>query len=112
MVTRLSACTAMLLAALGAAPVSATPSGSTRSCAPPRGPGDSARHSVNLRVENISCAKGRRVALACARLSYGRSGNCFVLGYDWRCTSTEPPGSESTEKCVSGRRSIRITWTD
>jgi hypothetical protein len=83
----------------------------SQKCIPPRGPGDEARHSVNLRVTNFGCQAGRLVALACARYSYGHSGICIAVGYRWRCTSTKPPGLAS-EKCLSGRRVMSITWTD
>lgn len=81
-------------------------------CAPPRGPGDSAVHSKDLRVENITCSVGRRVALACVRFTYGQSGRCSAIGYRWRCTSTKPAGSASAQRCVAGRKSMRIIWTD
>jgi hypothetical protein len=84
----------------------------TRLCAPPRGPGDNAVHSTNLRVTNITCAAGRAVALACRRFTYGRSGSCAAAGSQWRCTSTSPPGSESAERCLGGRKSMRIRWLD
>ena len=100
--------TALLLAAAGTAGGSPT----VRRCAPPRGPGDTAVHSESLRVRNISCRVGRRVALACTRFTYGRSGVCVAVGYRWRCTSTNPPGSESAQRCVVGRRSMSIVWLD
>jgi hypothetical protein len=81
-------------------------------CASPRGPGDQAIHSTDLRVTSITCAVGRKVALTCHRFSYGHSGTCSAAGYRWRCTSTKPPGSKSAEKCLSSRRSMSITWTD
>jgi hypothetical protein len=81
-------------------------------CAPPRGPGDLAIHSTDLRVTSITCAVGRKVALTCHKFTYGHSGTCSAASYRWRCTSTKPPGSKSTEKCLSSRRSMSITWTD
>jgi hypothetical protein len=102
-----------LVACLAASSASAGVHASvTRMCVPPVGPGDKARHSVNLRVTNISCEAGRLVALACARFSYGHSGTCTAVGYRWRCTSTKPAGLASSEKCLSGRRVMSITWTD
>ena len=53
---------------------------SARACAPPRGPGDNAVHSRNLRVRGISCRVGRKVALACVRFTYGHSGRCSAGG--------------------------------
>jgi hypothetical protein len=94
-------------------PSTGTAAASTgRFCDPPRGPGDSAVHSRNLRVTGITCATGRRVALSCHRFSYGHAGTCLAGGYRWRCTSTNPPGSESAERCSSGRRLMSIRWTD
>src|SRR5437764_642302 len=78
----------------------------------PRGPGDSAVHSTDLRVTGITCVAGRKVALRCARFSYGRSGACFAAGSWWRCRSTKPPGSQSVERCTSRRRSMSIRWLD
>jgi len=83
-----------------------------RLCVPPRGPGDSAVHSSGLRVVGITCVVGRKVALACARLSYGRSGTCFAAGRRWHCTSTRPPGSQSFERCTSSWRWMHIRWLD
>src|ERR1700704_5289068 len=51
-----------------------------RRCAPPRGPGDHAIHSTDLRVTSITCAVGRKVALACQRFTYGHSGTCSAAG--------------------------------
>jgi hypothetical protein len=81
-------------------------------CAPPRGPGDRAAHSTDLRVQNMTCSVGRRVALACARFTYGHSGTCAAAGHRWRCTSTSQRGSESAQRCVAGRRSMSIVWLD
>ena len=83
-----------------------------RRCAPPRGPGDTAVHSKSLRVRNIGCRAGRKVALACVRFTYGHSGVCAAVGYRWRCTSTKPGGSESAQRCVAGRRLMSILWLD
>jgi hypothetical protein len=83
-----------------------------RRCAAPRGPGDTAVHSKNLRVQEVTCIVGRKVALACVRFTYGHSGLCSTAGYRWRCTSTNPPGLESAQHCVAGRRSMSILWTD
>jgi hypothetical protein len=69
-------------------------------------------HSTKLRVTNISCRAGRKVALACRRFTYGRAGLCSAVGYRWRCTSTKPPGSESAQRCVSRQRSMSILWLD
>jgi hypothetical protein len=104
---------ALLVAGFVAACASAAPYGAaTRRCVPPLGPGDTMRHSVNLRVANIGCNTGRLVALACARFSYGSSGSCLAVGYRWRCTSSKLSGLASAEKCLSGRRSMSIVWTD
>jgi hypothetical protein len=84
----------------------------TRSCAPPRGPGDASVHSRSLRVTYISCGTGRKVALSCVRFTYGRSGVCSAVGLRWRCTSAKTAGSESAEHCTAGRRSMSIVWTD
>jgi hypothetical protein len=103
----------LLVAGLVATSVSSAPYGTTaRRCVPPVGPGDSARHSVNLVVVNIGCATGRRIALACARFSYGHAGTCSAAGYRWHCTSTKLPPLASAEKCLSGRRLMRLVWTD
>lgn len=83
-----------------------------RLCVPPRGPGDSAIHSRDLRVKGITCVAGRRVALACVRFTYGHAGTCVAAGYRWRCRSTKPPGSQSFQRCVSGWRSMSIRWLD
>ena len=83
-----------------------------RLCVPPLGPGDNARHSTALRVKGITCVAGRKVALACVRFTYGRSGTCVAAGYRWRCRSTKPPGSQSFESCASGWRSMSIRWLD
>jgi hypothetical protein len=104
-----SAALLMLAAACGS---SAGPKSAIQRCAPPRGPGDDEQHSINLRVENIDCTAGRKVALACTRFTYGHSGICSAVGHRWRCTSTHPPGLESAQSCVAGRMSMRILWTD
>ena len=83
-----------------------------RLCVPPLGPGDSVVHSTGLRVTGITCVAGRKVALRCARFTYGRSGACFAAGFWWRCRSTKPPGSQSVERCTSRRRSMSIRWLD
>jgi hypothetical protein len=100
---------ALVLAAFAAASAHAS---AQRLCVPPRGPGDSAVHSTDLRVKGITCVSGRRVALSCARFTYGRAGTCVAAGYRWRCRSTKPPGAQSTERCVSGWRSMSIRWLD
>jgi hypothetical protein len=84
----------------------------TPMCALPRGPGDSAVHSTDLRVQNISCSVGRKVALACTRFTYGHSGICAAVGYRWRCTSTSALGHESVQHCVAERKSMSILWLD
>lgn len=107
------ACVAItLLAAVACGTATAGPTSLARTCAPPRGPGDTAVHSKSLRVRNISCRAGRRVALACRRFTYGHSGMCAAVGFRWRCTSTSPPGSESAERCVVGQRWMSIVWLD
>jgi hypothetical protein len=106
---RLGIVIAMTLAAVFVAPVHASVQ---RRCVPPRGPGDGAIHSDGLRVAHITCVAGRRVALACVRFSYGRSGICRAAGERWRCTSTKPTGSTSVERCTVGRMSMRIRWLD
>jgi len=83
-----------------------------RRCAPPRGPGDSSVHSRDLRVNQITCSAGRKVALACARFTYGHAGHCSAIGFRWRCTSTHPAGSESTQSCAAGLRFMSIIWLD
>ncbi len=103
---------ALLILAAGCGSGGAAPKSAIQRCAPPRGPGDNEQHSINLQVENIGCNAGRKVALACTRFTYGHSGICTAVGYRWRCTSTYPPGLESAESCVAGRRSMRILWTD
>jgi len=100
---------AFALAVLAGASAQAAPQ---RLCVPPRGPGDSAVHSTDLRVTGITCVAGRKVALRCARFSYGRSGACLAAGSWWRCRSTKPPGSQSVERCASRRRSMSIRWLD
>ena len=106
---RIAVTLALSLAALAAASAQAS---TERLCVPPRGPGDSAVHSSGLRVVGITCVAGRKVALACVRFTYGRSGTCFAAGYRWRCTSTKPPGSQSFQRCTSSWRSMRIRWLD
>jgi hypothetical protein len=91
---------------------SASTGRAARTCAPPRGPGDSAVHSKDLRVANITCTTGRKVALACVRFTYGAAGACSAAGGRWHCTSTMLPGAASAERCVTGRKSMRIVWTD
>jgi hypothetical protein len=103
---------ALLGVAVASGAATAGPTSTVRRCAPPRGPGDTAVHSKNLRVRDISCRAGRRVALACLRFTYGRTGVCAAVGYRWRCTSTNPSGSESAQRCVVGRRLMRIVWLD
>jgi hypothetical protein len=102
----------LLALAVGCGSGTAGPKSAIQRCAPPRGPGDSAVHSTNLRVKNISCSVGRQVALACVRFTYAHSGVCSTVGYRWRCTSTNPPGLESAQSCLSGPKSMSILWTD
>ena len=83
-----------------------------RRCVPPRGPGDSSVHSRDLGVKQITCSAGRKVALECARFTYGRAGVCSAIGFRWRCTSTHSSGSESTQSCAAGRRFVSIVWLD
>jgi len=105
--------TSMLLAvAVACGTGTAAPTSSIRRCAPPRGPGDTAVHSKSLRVRKITCRAGRRVALACRRFTYGHSGVCAAVGYRWRCTSTNPLGSESAQRCAVGQRLMSIVWLD
>ena len=82
------------------------------SCQPPRGPGDTAVHSTNLIAHDISCVTARTVALACARYTYGRSGTCSAAGTLWACGSTREGGARSAQRCVAGRRSMTVVWTD
>ena len=102
----------LLAAAVACGTAAGGPASAIRRCAPPRGPGDTAVHSKNLRVRNVSCSAGRKVALACRRFTYGHSGVCAAFGYRWRCTSTNPLGSESAQRCVAGRRLMTILWLD
>jgi len=97
---------------VGCASGNAASTSAGRRCAPPREPGDSSVHSRNLRVKQITCSAGRKVALACARFTYGHAGLCSAIGFRWRCTSTHPPGSESTQSCAAGRRLMSIVWLD
>ena len=102
----------VLVLAVGCGSATSAPRSAIQRCVPPRGPGDSSVHSQNLRVKNISCGVGRKVALACLRFTYGHPGLCSAVGYRWRCTSTNPPGLESAQSCVAGRKSMSILWTD
>jgi hypothetical protein len=102
---------ALLVVAVGCAS-GANGSSAIRRCAPPLGPGDKAVHSTTLRVKIISCSVGRKVALACARFTYGQSGTCSFAGYRWRCKSTNPSGSTSAEQCLAGRKYMSINWID
>jgi hypothetical protein len=102
----------LLGAAIACGTGAAGPASAIRRCAPPRGPGDTAIHSKSLRVRNVSCRVGRKVALACRRFTYGHSGVCVAVGYRWRCTSTKPPGSESAQRCVAGQKLMSIVWLD
>jgi hypothetical protein len=108
----LAAGAVLVAAVVSIVPTAAADTSLARRCAPPRGPGDTAVHSTNLRVTNITCNVGRRVALTCVRFTYGHSGTCVAVGYRWRCTSTKPPGSESAQCCAAGRRLMTILWTD
>jgi hypothetical protein len=54
-------------------------------------------------VTGITCRVGRKVALACHRLSYGAAGSCAAAAYRWRCRSTNPVGSMSAERCARQR---------
>ena len=74
------------------------------------GPRDTLIHSADFRVANISCDVGWRVALACA-IKFGKSGTCTSGGSRWRCSSRRL-GLGATERCMSGDRSMRITWLD
>jgi len=91
---------------------SATASHAFTKCLPPVGPGDVSHHSDDLRVAYVTCSTGRRVALRCRQFSYGHAGTCPAGLVRWDCTSTNSAGLRSTEKCVAGRRFVRITWTD
>jgi hypothetical protein len=97
---------------VGCASGNAGPTSAGRMCAPPRGPGDSSVHSRDLRVKQITCTAGRKVALACVRFTYGHGGLCSAIGFRWRCTSTRPSGSESTQSCVAGSRFMSVVWLD
>jgi hypothetical protein len=60
----------------------------------------------------MTCAVGRKVALACSKFTYGHSGTCAAARNRWRCTSTHPPGLSSAEQCVVGIRLMSIVWLD
>src|SRR3954466_9966545 len=82
----------LTVVALSGSAAEALQASTSKSCAPPRGPGDKAVHSTGLQVGSISCPVGRKVALACTRFTYGHRGVCSAVGYRWHCTSTHPPG--------------------
>jgi hypothetical protein len=103
---------ALLVAAVAVVAGCGSNGSALHSCAPPRGPGDTAVHSTDLRAHDLGCAGARKVALACARWTYGSSGTCTALGARWRCTSDEGEGADSTQRCVAGHRTMRVTWTD
>jgi hypothetical protein len=83
-----------------------------KSCRPPLGPGDNRVHSSNLRALNISCPVARKVALSCARFTYGKSGTCQAAGFRWACSSRRSGPAGSTQRCVSGLRAMTIEWGD
>ena len=100
---------AALVAACFAVPAHAS---AEAACTPPRGPGNAAVHSRDLRVVGITCATGRRVALACTRFTHGHAGTCPAAHYRWYCTSTAARGLSSKQRCVAGRRVMTIVWLD
>jgi hypothetical protein len=100
----------LAVAASGAGAVSAR---AARSCSPPRYPGTG--YFTSLSVRGVSCATGRRLALAfyhCRRAN-GVAGRCHrrVLGYTCReHRSSIPTEIDARVTCRRGHRTVVHTY--
>ena len=100
-------------ALIGATAAAAGPAAhSAGSCTPPKYPGSG--YFTSLRVAHVSCATGKRVALAhyhCRR-KHGIKGRCpSVLGY--RCSERRNANSVefvSRTTCTRGSRKVLFTY--
>jgi hypothetical protein len=109
----LAAATAGVLA-LGATAAAAGPAAhASRSCAPPKYPGQG--YFTSLQVAHVSCATGRKVTLAHyrCRVKHGRKGRCgSVLHY--RCAEgtrrSIPTEYTSRVTCKRGARKVVYTY--
>jgi hypothetical protein len=101
------------LLAIGATAAGARPSAhAAATCSAPRYPGSG--YFTSLRVAHVSCATGRRVALAHyrCRVKHGRKGRCpSVLHY--RCSEVRNANSIeflSRTTCKRGVRRVIFTY--
>jgi hypothetical protein len=99
--------------ALGATVAGARPvAHASRSCSPPKYPGQG--YFTSLQVSRVSCATGKKVTLAHyrCRTKHGRKGRCgSVLHY--RCTEsrrTIPTEYTSRVTCKNGSRKVVYTY--
>jgi len=83
------------------------PGPTIRECAVPRD-----THVVKLRTLDLACGVGRRLSVACRRITHGRSGtNCGFAGRRWGCNWIPRPGSRVVESCFVNTSSIRTVWS-
>ena len=101
------------LLAIGATGAGASPAAhAAGSCSPPDYPGSG--YFTSLRVAHVSCATGKRVALAHyrCRIKHGRRGHCgSVLRY--RCTEVRrgiATEYNSRTTCKRGTRRVIFTY--
>jgi hypothetical protein len=107
----LAAATAALCA-IGVTAAGASPSAhASRSCSPPKYPGQG--YFTSLQVAHTSCATGKKVTLAHyhCRVKHGRKGRCSsVLGY--RCSETRRSiATEFTSRVTCKRGTRKVVYT-
>jgi hypothetical protein len=108
----LAAALAALLA-LGVTAAGARPTAhASRSCSPPKYPGQG--YFTSLQVSRVTCATGKKVTLAHyrCRIKHGRKGRCgSVLHY--RCSESRriiPTEYTSRVTCKRGTRKVVYTY--
>lgn len=99
---------------VAAAALLAPPAASAKSCSPPKYPGSG--YFTSLSVKGVSCAKGRKVALAHyeCRTENGRKGRCARKVKRFRCKE-ERFAQISTEfnsrvTCRRGGKRVKFTY--
>lgn len=104
----------LLTCLAAAAPASADPGASaSRACSPPKYPGSG--YFTSLSVKGVTCAKGRKVALAHyeCRTENGRKGRCTRRVLRFRCSESRqsiPTEFNSRVRCTRGAKRVNFTY--